>query len=222
MGVSDQHDGEHGRDGAAVLVQGRGGSPQTPYLDGPDSKSGGTQRNSGRWATTTADYNSDSQSGDMSPPNTVAMSVTARGKSAPGGYRSTGMDVNDRDSLGNNKQQTYNDALGLEGAKGTMMAVEPSNFYNDVGGNKNDPDGGANIPTGDTNSRAQRIEGFGSGKNTFNTPSHDYNFVGGEGAAGNGDGDSGSGLLKAARNGVGAASKIRGFSSDDSLKSGMI
>jgi len=224
MGVEDSKDGEQERDGEGVLVRGKGGSPQHPESEkGPLSIKGGRSRDSAADETTTAGYNGDSASGDMSPPNTVAMPITARGGSAPGAYDSTGEKLNVRGSLGNTVQNAYNDRPGQGGSsegdkKGKMMATEPSNFYNDVGGNKNDMDGNASQP------RAKRIEGFGGGKSTFQSFSEDYNDLGGKGALvgrDDGEGDSGSGTIFAAK-GSGAAKKITGFSSEDGLKSGMV
>lgn len=149
----------------------------------------------------------ESSRGDRDVKNAVAMPITARGSSAPRGYGNTGDKLGARGSIGNTVQAVYNDHPGHEGGKGGHLGEEESNFYNDLGEGHNDGEG----DSGSGKGAARSIEGFGSGRSTFKTPSHDYNAIGGAGSN-DSEGNSGSGLVNPARGGTGRARAVSGFS----------
>jgi len=218
MGVEDAKHGEQSRDSMAVLgssTKAHGHPVVTGHVTaqaGPDSKHGGTEHGSVHDETTTARFGGH---GDGSPPNTVAMPITARGSSGAGPYDNTGDELNSRGSLGNTPQRAYNDHPGHErgeGARGKMMAHEKSNYYNDLGG------GGEAQSGSGPGEYGKHIEGFGGGHNTFGEHSNFYNEVGD--GQNDGEGNSGSGVIKG--DSGGKAKTIRGFSADSGLKSGMV
>lgn len=216
MGVEDGKHGEQERDGMALSGKGVGRPTETsPGKQGPDSKHGGEGPHEGYPENGRGGHGGD---GEGSPPNSVAMPIMARGHAATGTYGNTGDSLNKRGSLGNTTQDSYNAHAGHGrhegGAKGEMLGVEPSKFYNERGGDKNDPDGGGS-PKG------KRIEGFGGGKSTFEETSNFYNDLG-EGHESDAEGNSGSGKLESALRGGGRAKTIRGFTNDSGLKSGMV
>ena len=246
MGVEDGRHGEQDRAGAS-----RGGSESDnrghwgrkptegvdTRIENADSKVGGEVEREGSGGYT-ADSRGRYASQPESPPNTVDMSITGRGRSAPAGYGNTGERLNTRGSLGNTRQQAYNDHQGHEGGSGNVLGREDSNFYNDLGNDRGEPRSGHGRARGaeggegdsgsgvDTYTRGKHIEGFGGGKSTFQSYSQDYNDLGAEtqGAlVGHEDqeGDSGSGTINSALGG-GKAKEVKGFSRDPGLKSGMI
>jgi hypothetical protein len=250
MGVED---GRHGEQDRAEMSRGMGpddkeGRSGRPFgrkpkdgivedIDGPDSKSGGDSISLTKrpMSTTTAR----NEHGD-NPPNTVPMPITARGRSAAGDYRSTGLGgpkeegyeatMLNRDGvsgprrggLANNPQASYNHATERQPARGEILGrYEDSNFYNDISeGAQHDPEADSGSGPGEY---GKKINGFGAGRNTFGAKSTFYNEVGDEdGGFSMGDNEdrSGSGLVHGDRErGI---KEVRGFNEGDGFLKAMI